>query len=104
MAAIKAILPEYPAEYVRTKIQGKVSVQVLVDAEGSVINATVWNTKHPLMAESVSSALKQWRFKPFTEPNEKVPCLAESELTFAFLILNGKPIVVDEAAAKVPPA
>ncbi|HET8780976.1 MAG TPA: TonB family protein [Pyrinomonadaceae bacterium] len=55
--------PAYPAMAKQIRLQGKVSVQVLIDEQGRVISANAIDG-HPLLAPAAQRAALQARFKP----------------------------------------
>jgi periplasmic protein TonB len=55
--------PAYPAMAKQIRLQGKVSVQVLIDEQGRVISATAIDG-HPMLAPAAQKAALQARFKP----------------------------------------
>jgi protein TonB len=55
--------PAYPAMAKQIRVQGKVSVQVLIDEQGRVISATAIDG-HPMLAPAAQKAALQARFKP----------------------------------------
>lgn len=61
-AAIKKVEPEYPPG-TRRRVQGDVSVKVLVDRKGDVVSACV-TQGHPLFHQSAVKAARRWKFKP----------------------------------------
>jgi protein TonB len=68
----------------RAGIQGRVSLDVVVLADGSVGNVTVaksLDTVYGLDGEAVK-AVKRWQFDPGTKDGKAVPVLVEIEMTF----------------------
>jgi protein TonB len=55
--------PAYPSMAKQIRLQGKVSVQVLIDEQGRVISATAIDG-HPMLAPAAQKAALQARFKP----------------------------------------
>jgi TonB family protein len=66
-------LPEYPNEARSAGVEGRVLLEVLVSADGSVADAVVKEgiEGHPELDRAAVDALKQWRFQPAT--SEGVP-------------------------------
>src|SRR5438045_5959170 len=62
--ATKMVQPIYPDESLKNHVTGKVIVQILVDENGRVPEATVKQAPDQLTGESVVAATKQWEFKP----------------------------------------
>ena len=69
--AINLVRPEYPKSAVAANVYGQVSIQVLIDENGSVISAKV-NSGNPLLQSvSVKAALES-KFEPITLSGEPV--------------------------------
>jgi TonB family protein len=55
--------PEYPEIAARIKLTGTAQVQALVKPDGTVKEVTILGG-HPLLAEALASAVKQWQYQP----------------------------------------
>jgi TonB family protein len=66
-AAVKKTAPDYPPIAKQMRIGGKVSVEVVIDAEGNVEEAKILSG-NALLTPSVVTAVKKWKFTPFTGP------------------------------------
>jgi TonB family protein len=84
--AIKRQQPEYPAVAKAAGAQGTVEVQVTVDENGQVTDATAVNG-HPLLRQAAIDAAKQWQFKT-TEVSGK-PSKVQGTITFNFVLDKG---------------
>ncbi len=60
---VRSIPPEYPEIAGRMKLTGTVQVQALVKPDGTVKEVRILGG-HPLLAEAVASAVKQWKYQP----------------------------------------
>ena len=60
------VAPAYPAAARMARVQGKVDVDMQINADGAVMSVAV--KSHPLFQRYVEEALKQWRFEPLAEP------------------------------------
>ena len=78
---IKSPKPQHSAEAMRARIEGTVTLEVLVDERGLVADARVLKSI-PLLDQSALDAAKQWEFKPATLNGEAVPVLIQLELNF----------------------
>jgi TonB family protein len=58
------VTPEYPQEATREHIEGTVMVKIVVRADGSVENAAVLNSSHPVFEVPAVNAALQCQFKP----------------------------------------
>jgi TonB family protein len=93
--ATKTVQPTYPDESLRNHVTGRVVVQILVDENGKVPEATVMEAPDQFTGKSVVAAAKQWEFKPPPKVQGKQICY-ESTLSFKFEVRNGKGRVVDD--------
>jgi TonB family protein len=59
----RTVPPEYPAIAARMKLTGTVQLQAVVKPDGTVKAVTIVGG-HPLLAEAVASAVKQWKYQP----------------------------------------
>lgn len=81
---IRQIEPNYTSEAMRAKIEGKVELEVVVLANGTVGEVRVKKSlddKFGLDQEAMKAA-KKWLFQPATRLGEKVPVIVILELTF----------------------
>lgn len=60
---VRTVPPEYPPIAGRMKLSGTVQVQALVKPDGTVKEVRILGG-HPLLAEAVASAVKQWKYQP----------------------------------------
>lgn len=75
--------PEYTPQARRDKIEGKVAVMIVVDAQGNVTDAR--EVSKPLgdgLDENAVKAVKKWKFKPATRDGAPVPVRVVVEVTF----------------------
>ncbi len=79
---IHEVKPSYTAEAVRARIQGRVKVAVVVNADGTVGDVRVLESLDPLLDPQAIAAVKQWKFSPGTKEGVAVPVSVEIELTF----------------------
>jgi TonB family protein len=84
--AVKRQQPEYPPVAKAAGAQGTVEVQVTVDENGQVTDATAING-HPLLRQAAIDAAKQWQFKT-TEVAGK-PSKVQGTITFNFVLDKG---------------
>jgi periplasmic protein TonB len=76
--------PNYTADAMKAKIQGRIGLEVVVRADGTVGDVRVVRSldkEHGLDDEAVN-AVKEWRFAPGTKDGAAVPVLVEVEMTF----------------------
>lgn len=76
--------PVYPHASLRRREQGRVVVQVLISASGTVTTASVARSSgYERLDNAALSAVKQARFKPYTENGVAYPALANIPIDFA---------------------
>ncbi len=80
-AAVKRVEPEYPAMARQVRLSGQVQVDVLIDVNGAVEKCTVLKG-NVLLSNSAVSALKKWKFTPFSSAGQ--PAKAVTSITFDF--------------------
>ncbi len=80
-AATKKAPPEYPPIAKQLKISGKVEVDVTIDADGNVENVKIVSG-NAMLTPSVVTAVKKWKFTPFTQ--DGAPAKAVAQLQFDF--------------------
>jgi protein TonB len=78
---IKITRPQYPQEAFVKKIEGMVKVQILIDANGRVVNARVIQSI-PLLDAAALQTVYQWVFSPAMKNGRPVATLAEAPVTF----------------------
>jgi TonB family protein len=81
---LREVKPMYTPEGLRANIQGKVTLQCVVQIDGSVGAIHVaqsLDTKYGLDNAAIA-ALKQWRFAPATKDGVAVPVIVNVELSF----------------------
>jgi protein TonB len=82
---IKEVKPNYTAEAMRAKIQGVVTLEAVVLADGTVGPVRVTRSLDPNFGldQEAERTVKLWRFNPATNRvGERVPVLVEIEMTF----------------------
>jgi TonB family protein len=81
---IREVKPQYTAEAMRAKIQGRVVLECVVQTDGTVGDVRVirsLDATYGLDDEAIKAA-KQWKFAPGTRNGEPVPVMVSIELTF----------------------
>jgi protein TonB len=73
--------PEYPPMARQMKLGGRVQVDAYIDTEGKVEKVQVV-TGNPLLTSAAVSAVKRWKFSPFTSDGK--PTRAVAAFTFSF--------------------
>lgn len=75
--------PEYPDSARRAHIQGSVTLETLIGANGRVQQVTPVSG-NPQLADAAVNAVRQWRYKPFTVDGRKVPI--RTQVTVQFML------------------
>lgn len=81
--ALKQSYPLYTAEAMRAKVQGSVSMDVTVAADGQVRDAIVTESLDPGLDESAVSAVSRWVFRPGSLNGVAVPVRVNITLSFS---------------------
>ena len=76
--------PVYPHEAFAKKIEGIVTLEILIDERGRVAEARVLNSI-PLLDQAALDAVRAWRFQPATRAGRPVAALARAPITFRIL-------------------
>lgn len=76
--------PEYPDEYRRRQIGGRVLLWLRIDATGRVEDVRVQQSSgHPPLDQSAMSTVRQWRFEPARRAGRAVPFEVRLPITFS---------------------
>lgn len=81
---LREVKPNYTRDAMREKVQGSVSLEAVVQADGTVGEVRVTRSldrEFGLDDEAVA-CVKKWRFSPGTKDGEAVPVLVEIEMSF----------------------
>ncbi len=74
--------PAYPSEMRGKKVEGVVSVILVVDAAGKVTSARVEKTNHPAFSQPALDAVRQWKFEPAVKGGQRVSCKIRAPIRF----------------------
>ena len=78
---IKRVEPAYPSDAEMARIEGKTIVRVTIDENGNVTEIkSVMG--HPILLQSTSTAVKQWKFQPFTLSGKTIPVSSVVQIDF----------------------
>lgn len=80
-AVTTKITPEYPAMARQMKLGGKVQVDAYIDTDGKVEKVQVV-TGNPLLTSAAVSAVKRWKFSPFTADGKATRAVAGFTFNF----------------------
>jgi protein TonB len=78
------VKPQYTSEAMRAKLQGMVTLEVVVRPDGSVGEAKVVRSLDPIFGldHAAIAAVKVWKFTPGMRDGKPIPVLVTVELTF----------------------
>lgn len=81
---VREVKPQYTAEAMRAKVQGKVVLECVVLPDGTIGEAQVIRSLDPVFGldEEALKAARQWRFVPGTRLGEPVAVLISIEMDF----------------------
>lgn len=81
---IKEVKPNYTGDAMRAKIQGVVTMEAVVNPDGSVGQVQITRSLDSTFGldQEAIRTVKQWRFAPGTRHGIPVPVLVEIEMTF----------------------
>jgi TonB family protein len=80
-AATKKTPPDYPPIAKQLKIGGKVEVDVTIDADGNVETVKILSG-NAMLTQSVVTAVKKWKFTPFTQEGAATKAVAALQFDF----------------------
>ena len=82
---LKEVRPQYTAQAMRAKIQGKVLLQCVVMLDGTAANIAVLRSLDPTFGldQEAIKALRQWQFAPGTRLGQPVPVQVTIEIEFS---------------------
>jgi protein TonB len=78
---IKQTKPRYPQEAFVKKIEGRVLVEILIDAQGRVARARVIKSV-PLLDAAALQCVYEWIFRPAMQKGHPVPTIAHAPVDF----------------------
>jgi TonB family protein len=78
------VKPRYTADAMRRRIQGTVSMSVVIQPDGTTGDVRIHQSLDPEFGldEEALTAARQWQFTPGTRNGDPVPVLATIEMTF----------------------
>ena len=92
-AAIQSPLPVYPKTSIQHAHHGVAVVELLINGSGTTSDIKVLQSPDDAIADSVSAALKTWRFQPYTFQGR--PTAIRSRFIFYFDLDGSGPHVTD---------
>ena len=83
-SASKTVMPTYPEVSIRKHSQGVAVVELQYDGTGNVTDVRVLEAPDSEIAQTVRSAVHQWKFRPSTIHGQ--PLNVKGKLTFYYVI------------------
>jgi protein TonB len=78
---IKMTRPQYPQDAFIKKVEGKVVVEILIDANGNVVRARILQSV-PMLDKAAIETVKQWLFSPAVKKGRPVATVAIAPVDF----------------------
>jgi protein TonB len=75
-------LPVYPPVAKSARVQGAVTLQVVIGTDGTVQNLQVVSAASPLLVQAAMDAVKQWVYQPTTLNGNLVPVVTTVDVNF----------------------
>jgi TonB family protein len=79
---VSTVLPEYPPLMRNLRVRAEVTVQMVVDVRGGVVNPVVLRSMNPGFNENAVLAVKRWKFKPGLHNGRPAPMSMALPLVF----------------------
>ena len=80
---IHDVRPEYSSRAMKTRAEGRVTLEAVVNTTGDVTDTRVTEPLDPDLDDASMRALRQWRFGPGTDEGKPVPVIINVEMTFS---------------------
>ncbi len=98
---VRKVDPEYPANAIRNRIQGAVTLSVAIAMDGHIEQVRVVSG-HPLLRRAAQQAVQQWIYRPQLLGGK--PVRVSTQVTVHFLLdRQGRPMKVESNSAPVIP-
>jgi TonB family protein len=78
---ISSVKPNYPVLARQQQLEGRVRLEVDIDAEGKVVNVRLL-TGHPLLASAADEAVRHWRYAPAVMDGKPVSVVTTVDFEF----------------------
>src|SRR5262245_10426091 len=79
---IREVKPEYPPDALSSGISGVVTLDCVVEPDGTAGDIRVTGSRGPELDAAAIKALKQWRFSPGQKDGKPVPVEVSVEIMF----------------------
>lgn len=78
---ITKVMPKYPVEAKKARIEGKVVLNAVIGKDGSVLNLKVDSGPRELQ-QSALDAVRQWKYKPYLLNGEPVEVMTKININY----------------------
>lgn len=75
--------PVYPSDALRKKVEGRVTVRLVVDANGNVASARVLSSSDPELDAAALDTARRWNFTPALDAGIPVACSMDAPVVFS---------------------
>jgi TonB family protein len=82
---IEKVEPKYTEEATRNKVEGTVTLSLVVAEDGTATSIKVVKSLDPGLDQQAIDAVSQWRFQPGQKDGKPVPVMANIEVNFRLL-------------------
>jgi TonB family protein len=100
---VSRVSPVYPPLAAQGNISGEVELRVVINKDGTVQNTTV-TSGDPLLAQSATDAVMQWRYSPTLVNNQPVEVETTVLLKFSLKTKDSASLAASTASLAQPPA
>ena len=80
---VRKVMPIYPKDAKRARIQGTVVLRAVIGTEGSVHNLRVISAPSAALAASAFWSVSQWEYRPYELQGQPIPVETTINVTFA---------------------
>lgn len=80
---VKSVAPQYPADMKRDKVSGVVTLKVVIDENGDVLERSVTKSSRSEFEEPALTAIQQWKFKPAKKAGSAVKATVTIPIKFS---------------------
>jgi len=94
---IRKVAPLYPPLARQARIQGTVFLKIIISKEGDVRDAQLVSG-HPMLAPAAIAAVKQWKYRPYTQDGDPVEIATSVRVDFRMADDPQPKMIVGDAA------
>lgn len=79
---VHRVEPNYTEDARRSRVQGVVILEAIIDAQGNVTDVRIIKTLADGLGEEAAKAVRQWKFRPGTQNGKPVPVIFSLTVNF----------------------